>query len=205
MTDDEVRTATVTDLDAIVGALTDAFADDPLMRWAFAADVRRQRLAALWRFIAAEGYLPRGTSTVVPVADAAALWLAPGEVLGDEFWQARGEQFASAREGDVERLSAIGEAMSVHHPREQHHWYLLAIGVATTRQGTGLGSALLAHTLAKADEDGAPAYLEATSLRSRVLYERHGFEVTAELVVDDSPPLWPMWRESTRDQRSRRF
>ncbi len=44
-----------------------------------------------------------------------------------------------------------------------------------------------------------PAYLEATSPRSRALYERHGFEVTAELrATADSPPMWAMWREPAR-------
>jgi GNAT superfamily N-acetyltransferase len=61
-------------------------------------------------------------------------------------------------------------------------------------QGHGLGGALLAHTLRLADAAGEPAYLEASSTRSRVLYERHGFEVTGELSVDGSPPMWPMWR-----------
>jgi hypothetical protein len=46
-----------------------------------------------------------------------------------------------------------------------------------------------------ADAAGEPAYLEATSSRSRALYERHGFEVTRELRCGDSPPLWAMWRD----------
>ncbi len=33
-------------------------------------------------------------------------------------------------------------------------------------------------------------------MRSRALYERHGFEVTGEFnLPSGGPPLWQMWRE----------
>ncbi|TDC98808.1 GNAT family N-acetyltransferase [Nonomuraea deserti] len=73
------------------------------------------------------------------------------------------------------------------------------MGVIRGRQGTGLGSAMLRHRLGRADADGLPAYLEASSPRSRALYERHGFEELGEPVrVADSPLLWPMWRRPHR-------
>ena len=193
-----MRAATAADLDGVVSVLTAAFHDDPLMAWAFPdAGSRSRRLGALWTFMGAEAYLPRGGSTVVPAAigaDAAALWLAPGQHLGAAFWAAHGSAFAAALEHDLDRLSALSEQMDAHHPAEPH-WYLLAIGVSPDRQGGRLGSALLAHTLAIADDAGAPAYLEATSPRSRALYERHGFAATAEFAAPDGPPVWPMWRE----------
>ena len=46
------------------------------------------------------------------------------------------------------------------------------------------------------DAEGIPAYLEASTVRSRALYERHGFEVTGEFnLPSGGPPLWQMWRE----------
>ncbi len=48
--------------------------------------------------------------------------------------------------------------------------------------------------LARADREGSPAYLEATSRRNRALYERHGFVTIGELTVADCPPLYAMWR-----------
>ncbi len=46
------------------------------------------------------------------------------------------------------------------------------------------------------DAEGIPAYLEASTVRSRALYERHGFEVTGEFnFPSGGPPLWQMWRE----------
>jgi ribosomal protein S18 acetylase RimI-like enzyme len=193
-----VRAATSADLDGVVDVLTDAFEHDPLMTWSFPDPAtRRRRLHGLWTFMAGEGYLPLGSSTVVPGIDATALWLAPGQALDEAFWATRASAFVGALDGDVGRLSAMNEVMEVHHPRDEH-WYLLSIGVSPARQGGRLGSALLAHTLAVADAADAPAFLEATSPRSRALYERHGFEVLAELRVDDSPPMWSMLRPPSR-------
>jgi GNAT superfamily N-acetyltransferase len=120
-----------------------------------------------------------------------------GVPAADEYWEEHGAEFVAALDGDVELLGALSGTMAAHHPDERH-WYLLAIGVDPTQQGRRLGSAVLAHTLAVADEEGVPAYLEATSARSRALYARHGFDVTAELRAGDSPPMWAMWREPAR-------
>ncbi|MFJ8632616.1 hypothetical protein [Streptomyces sp. NPDC093568] len=40
------------------------------------------------------------------------------------------------------------------------------------------------------------ACLEASSVRSRRLYERLGFEPEGEpIALPDGPRMWPMWRE----------
>jgi predicted GNAT family N-acyltransferase len=83
------------------------------------------------------------------------------------------------------------------HPREPH-FYLQFAGVAPGRQGLGIGSALLRPVLDRCDAEAMPAYLEATSPRNRAFYERHGFEVTDELVYPKGPPTWPMWRRPRR-------
>lgn len=190
------RTATPEDLDGVVRALTESFHDDPVMAWAFPdAVVRPRRLATMWRFIAEGMYLPEGSSTTLSGHDSVALWRRPGAPNGDDFWAENGERFDAEMEGDLERMGLVGEALAAHHPGDDDHWYLLAIGVRPEAQGRGLGGALLAHTLAIADERGEPAYLEATSARSRRLYERFGFEVTGEFAPEGGPPLWPMWRE----------
>ena len=62
-------------------------------------------------------------------------------------------------------------------------------------QGRGLGSALMAPVLERADRAGHPAYLEATSARNKALYERHGFHAAAPFAVARGPPVWPMWRD----------
>lgn len=191
---DTIRPAGPDDLGVVVDVLTLAFLDDPWMAWAFPDDARRpERLRALWVFMARDLYLPAGRSTLAPDGEAAALWRPPGFEVPEGFWAERGPAFVEALGGEVERIGAMGDLMRDVHPREPH-WYLLALGVRPEVQGRGLGSALLAATLAVADERQEAAYLEATSTRSRTLYERFGFEVLAELSLEDSPSLWAMWR-----------
>jgi len=94
MSDDSIRTADAADPHDVVDVLTTAFHDDPLMSWAFPDDtIRPRRLHGLWTFMAGDGYLPRGASTVVPGGDAAALWAAPGDGLDKGFWSANGARF----------------------------------------------------------------------------------------------------------------
>ena len=61
-----------------------------------------------------------------------------------------------------------------------------------------MSSALLSHMLARVDADGMPACLESSNERNIALYGRHGFEVTAAVVIPGGPRIWPMWREARR-------
>ena len=72
------------------------------------------------------------------------------------------------------------------------------IGVDPSRQGQGLGSALLKAGLQRCDEEGLPAYLESSSPKNVPLYERHGFEVIGLIKPGDHPGLIPMYRPARR-------
>ncbi|MCP3938510.1 MAG: GNAT family N-acetyltransferase [Actinomycetia bacterium] len=191
-----VRTASLDDLGEMSTVLGDAFYDDPIMTWVFPdAETRPRLLEAMFGFLAEYRYLPETLSTICQ--DAAALWSRPHTMPDDGFWEQRGGQFSEALEGQVERLGMVSDAISRRHPGDPHR-YLLSIGVRSSAQGRGLGGLLMAHTLAEIDAAGECAYLEATSPRSRILYERHGFEVTDQIDIDGCPPMWPMWREARR-------
>jgi len=190
------RPATNDDLDGIVATLAAAFRDDPLMAWALPDPASRERrLAGLWRFMARRIYLAPGASTTLPDHEAVALWLPAGVEADDAVFEEHLDEFLAGVEGDAERLGVLGATMGEAHPHDRPHWYLLAIGAHPVAQGRGLGSALLAHTLALADERHEPAYLEATTPRSRALYQRMGFAPLDELTLPDGPPVWPMWRD----------
>ena len=77
------------------------------------------------------------------------------------------------------------------------HWFLLALGVDPVWQRRGVGTTLLASTLADADRHGLPAYLETTSEANVAYYQRFGFTVAREAVPDTAGPrTWLMLREA---------
>jgi ribosomal protein S18 acetylase RimI-like enzyme len=95
----------------------------------------------------------------------------------------------------LEDARALFPQMEHYHPHEPH-WYLPLIGVDPVQQGNGLGDALMAHALARCDQDRVPAYLESSNPRNISLYRRHGFEPLGEIRAGSSPPLVPMLRRA---------
>ncbi len=192
-----VRTATNSDVGRVAAVLTAAFMNDPVMVWALPDARRAELLGAIWNFFGGVAYIPHEASAVfdgdTDSADAASLWLPPGVSLDDAFWDANGAALFEQVGDDAERLGQLSKAMAPHHPTDDH-WYLFSIGVHPARHGSGLGSLVLQHTLAMIDGRKEAAYLEATSRRSRLLYERFGFEVVSEFSPPGGPTLWGMWR-----------
>jgi GNAT superfamily N-acetyltransferase len=80
------------------------------------------------------------------------------------------------------------------HPHDRH-LYLAVLGVDPDRQGTGVGSALLAPALELCDRERLPAYLETGKERNIAFYGRHGFRVIERLTLPAGPPAWLMRRE----------
>lgn len=172
-----------------VSTLTAAFETDPPVRWMYPD--KTDYLADFPVFARAFGGIAITENTLVTAQGGAALWIAPGSEPDEAALVAAVERsIPEARQADV---FAVFEAMGEVHPHEPH-WYLPLIGVRPDRQGNGLGSAMLRPVLARCDADGVPAYLEATTERSRDLYARHGFKQTAKIEVADCPPLYPMVR-----------
>lgn len=163
-----------------VRVLSAAFADDPLARWLLPGDLLAE---IVFRPLVAES-AAHGELAVSPCGSAAAVWLPrPAEPMGD------GRPIPDS----LARLRTFLELTEERHPTGPAHLYLVLIGVLPEMRGRGLGGELLHERLGRAD--GLPAYLEATSPRSRALYERHGFRDNGEPIhLPDGPTVWPMWR-----------
>ena len=177
--------------DPVMDILALAFATDPAVRYMFpTADGFLRHFNRLATAMAGSA-LAAGSAWVADGGAAAALWLAPGEEADGEAISALvGEAVAPER---LEVLGQVGALMGQFHPQEPH-WYLSMIGVDPSRQGQGLGSALLKAGLQRCDADGLPAYLESSSPKNVPLYERHGFEVIGLIKPGDHPGLIPMYR-----------
>ncbi|SCF32628.1 Acetyltransferase (GNAT) family protein [Micromonospora purpureochromogenes] len=104
------------------------------------------------------------------------------------------ERLAAACGEWTERFQHLDTLFEAHHPHADHH-HLAFLAVAPQRQGRGVGTALLRHHHAALDAAGVPAYLEASSERSRDLYARHGYRVGEPFRLPDGSPFYPMWRE----------
>jgi GNAT superfamily N-acetyltransferase len=190
----DLRPATAEDVHRLSAVLAAAFFDDPVFGWLMPKDGRR--LAQLRRYFGFDlGHyaLPHGHVWTTNELNGAALTLPPGK------WRVPPRTtllHGSAFGVHLLRAARMGAAIEWRHARELRgpHYYVRDIGVHPDMQGNGLGSALLAPTLARCDREVLPAYLEASSERNAALYERHGFQHVKELRVGDSPPLRLMIR-----------
>jgi GNAT superfamily N-acetyltransferase len=131
--------------------------------------------------------------------DGVAVWLPPGQAMTRERVAASGMDAAAAVLGGaaVERLdSAVGP---INQLRQEDmpapHWYLAIIGVRPEHQGRGLGAALMAPVLSRADADGVACYLETAEPDNVPFYRKQGFVTLRQGVVPAGVPYWTMRRD----------
>jgi GNAT superfamily N-acetyltransferase len=192
----DVRKVTEADVPRLVEALARAFDDDPMVGWLYPdSSRRRHRLLLGFDLFLRRLWLPHDECYTTDRLAGGALWMPPGTWRASVFQQLRllpaTVRFAGR---DFFRFVRFANGLESKHPRDPHY-YLPVIGVEPQWQGKGFGAAVLRPILERCDREGLPAYLEASSLRSRALYERNGFELVEEFrPARDAPPLWLMWR-----------
>ena len=75
------------------------------------------------------------------------------------------------------------------------HVYLALLAVDPSAQGRGLGGALVAPMLDRADAVGVPAYLETQKPENVSWYGRFGFVETGRIELPGSPVVWLLTRD----------
>lgn len=193
-----VRHITRTTSDIAVDHLAAAFVDDPLMSWVFASDPEsRLSNVAAWMRAEVQAALGYGHAYVDVDGQGAALWSPPEKSFYDnvalttEMFELVGGAESDRSEVVAEGLMEIGE----HFP-DTTCFYLAVIGVASAGRGAGVGGRLISRVLDICDDEGIDAYLESSNPRNVNLYERLGFEVTAEVrMPEDGPIIRPMYRK----------
>jgi ribosomal protein S18 acetylase RimI-like enzyme len=184
---------------AAVRVLSAAFQEDPVFEW-WIPDALARATALPTVFDAyIDAYASHDATRVANTAAGpagVAIWARPGAPLV----QPEDEEEMTARclevvdDAAAQRLRQIVEAFEAVHPHDPH-WYLQFLATDPPFQGRGIGAAMLRDVLAAADEAGQAAYTEATSLRNRALYERHGFAFTREIRLPEGPSLYAVWRD----------
>ena len=190
-----VRPATVDDAQTVIATLSRGFADDPIFAWMLDNPGTRAQYTRAFFDVFAPFNLEHGNVDLTCDGVGVGLWLdvdpsqssAEGEI---------GEQLAEACGPHIERLGIVDELMTAAHPMDKPHAYLHFLATVPEVQGTGVGSAILKENIRRLDLSGRPAYLEATTMRSAVLYSRHGFRHLPKTIeLPGGPSMYPMWRE----------
>ena len=187
-TGDAVRRATHAEIPDLAAVLARAFVRDPFFSYlAGEASERTQRMRDGWRGILRHASAGLSETWTTDRRAGVALWIPPGRRASSLLGSLRLIP-ALARLTGWRRLREASAAIEVLEERRRAHaptphYYLSALGVEPELQGTGIGSVLIAPTLAAADDAGMPAYLETATARNVLLYERHGFDVVEELIL----------------------
>jgi GNAT superfamily N-acetyltransferase len=195
------------DTDALSHLIAAAFHTLAPSRWLIADPAARRRIfPGYFRLIVAHA-IAAGLVHTTPGRDAVAVWLpagpgAPGPELG------YGQRLAAATAPWTGRFAVFDQLLEEHHPASMPHHHLAILAVTPECQGHSIGTALLNARHRELDCGSAPAYLEASSLRARDLYLRHGYILRPDApfcLPGGGPPLWPMWREPrSHHQQERR-
>ena len=192
-----VRRATEDDVDAVAASMARAFADDPVILYAFGEHRDQER--RLTAFFAAEArrHVRAGHDIWTNEGcSAGAYWAPPGEWRTPLRHMIRSTPLMLRLVGPRAFRAMRGlTAIEKRHPAEPH-WYLAALGTDPAHQGKGHGGSVMAPVLDRCDAEGLPAYLESSKERNVPYYRRFGFDVTGEVQLPrGGPTVWLMWRD----------
>ena len=184
--------ASLKDSDRVKGVLKLGFASDALIRWVFPDAASYLKCFDTWMEefskIAFENDIVYSEENFY----GSSLWHPPGVEFDDSILLPTFEYIPSDR---FEVVARFFEEFKKYHPEDA--WYLPFIAVDPSQQRKGIGSFLLKEALNMIDERGERAYLEASNEQNKALYERHGFVEIGRVQFEDSPPAFPMIRESS--------
>ncbi len=204
-----IRSARAGEAGVLGRLIADSFAHLPVSRWLVSdPDVRRASMTGQFAILVGHA-MQHGTVDVVDGdADgpaAVAVWFPPGPMADVVDYD---ERLAVATGEHLTRFVALDDEMHRRHPEAPEHAYLAFLAVSGAAQNRRLGTTLLRSHHELLDVDGTHAYLEASGLRSRELYLRHGYVDYSEPYgvggtgdlerLDDSDGFYPMWREPAR-------
>lgn len=185
----DVRRATAEDATQVAELIATAFAELKAVSYLVPDRRARHKILTANFQIFVDHALEHGEIHLIDDGPAVAVWfprLAPLPVPHD--YDVR---LAECTGEWVDRFRVLDTLFEQHHPGEPHH-HLAFLAVHPDRQNQGLGSSLLRHHHDRMN--GTPAYLEASSTRSRDLYARHGYRTQEPFALPDGTLFWPMWR-----------
>ena len=177
-----------------------SFHNDAMFTYIFPDPAARPRQLRRFLHVGLRYGVLYGEVTTTPDGAGTALWLTPGQTEISPMRMVRSGMAALPLMiglAAFRRFLTFASYGDEVHARlmQEPHWYLLNLAVDPPRQRQGVGSALLAPTLARADRAGQPCYLETNVPENLSFYARHGFAVAHEgRVSDGGPAFWALIR-----------
>jgi GNAT superfamily N-acetyltransferase len=179
-------------IDIAAGVLARAFQLDPPMVYVWPdATARARVLPSLMKAFVTYGSMFGEPLTMSGKPEAVALWLPLDDLseTPERDHRAGIDQIpallgAEAFARFLHIATTVGRFHKLSAPGK--HLYLSILGVEPSRQGQGLGSALIRPMLERADVAGLPCYLDTFQPRNVPLYQKHGFKITVEEVEPNS-------------------
>jgi GNAT superfamily N-acetyltransferase len=191
--DVRVIRADAADLDALSQVIADAFHGLEPSRWLVTGAAARRLIFPGYFRLYLEHAMASGVVQTTPGRDAAALWIPAGEgaAAPPAGYAAR---LAAVTGPWLARFEAFDAALDRRHPDGNHH-HLAILAVRPDRQRQGAGTALLRAHHETLDRAGVPAYLEASSSRTRQIYLGHGYaDHGPPIRLPRGPVMYPMMR-----------
>ena len=191
--------ASALDIPRLSEVIAEAFFDLPPSRWLVPDRAERRRIWPGYFRIHLEHAMASGTVHTTPGRDAAALWIPVSQGPPEP---PAGYATALARVAGpyAGRLAEFDAALDKRHPSGFAYHYLAILAVRSDRQGQGTGTALLdAYHRHLDTRAGQPAYLEASSERTRRVYRHRGYaDHGTPVVLPGGPAMFPMIRQPAR-------
>jgi GNAT superfamily N-acetyltransferase len=167
-------------------------------RWLIPHAIQRRVVFPAYFRILVDHALAVGSIDTTPDRTAAALWLpiGPNGPTEPEHYEQRLKEAVGPH---LERFEILDDQFERHHPTGDAHQHLAILAVHPDHQRQGIGRALLAHRHRRLDQEGSPAYLEASDETNQAWYARLGYrDIGGPIRLPDGPSMFPMVREPQR-------
>ncbi len=187
--------ATTDQIGQLAKTLARAFHGEPTFRFIIPdAQSRRDALDRAFPMFVRED-MAKGAAYTTAGCEAVTLWRAPGQAH-DSLWDTVRllPAYAVSLRSGLMHGERVSRFIAKHLPKEPV-WYLHFAGCDPAHQGKGMGGAAIRAGLARADDDGIPAYLETADPVNLGIYSSLGFEHVHEWDVPGGPHFWGMQRK----------
>ena len=193
------------DLPHAVASLTDAFRDDPCLKYLLrSVEYDQEKAKYIHEYTLRYGFRFGHVFTTGKNMEGISIWLPP---------ESRNSPLSTAwmficsgglkldkrvNPGTIEIFKKYGDySGELHHQSiTKPHWYLMSIGVSTAFQGQGFARKLLIPMLNYFDTHLQSCYLETHNPRNVEIYQKYGFEVATTGTLPDSEQThWSMVRK----------